>query len=221
MGISSGSRNLTVVGSGTAPATGKGLDQRIADYSALAPVEFKALFADHSHADLEMDVMLEVLQEFQENPENRFTEVDRRSDSFQLHLTVGLPRSGKSTMVKDMGFPVMNPDTIRLIYHGERFLLEGELNVWDIAARVVDRFRTRGEENLFIDATNTNAARRDFWLKNYSGKLEVLRTPVDVCIRRAIDTGQQDLIPVIKSMAASWDLDDTYKDIKGEIDNSL
>jgi len=37
-----------------------------------------------------------------------------------LILTVGLPRSGKSTWAAKKGFPIVSPDAIRLAMHGMR-----------------------------------------------------------------------------------------------------
>ncbi|KKK82651.1 hypothetical protein LCGC14_2801230, partial [marine sediment metagenome] len=44
----------------------------------------------------------------------------------KLILTVGLPRSGKSTWARKQGHPIVNPDSIRLALYGEPFIEEAE-----------------------------------------------------------------------------------------------
>jgi predicted kinase len=55
-----------------------------------------------------------------------------------LILTVGLPRSGKSSWSRQQTFPVVNPDSIRLALHGLRFAPEAEPFVWAIDTNQVD-----------------------------------------------------------------------------------
>jgi predicted kinase len=216
MGIRNSSR-LIVDAQHIPAAESLNLEHRILEYSALRPKEFIALFEGHYHANEEMDAVLRALEHVREHPGEKFVPEDHRADeNFKLHLMVGLPRSGKSTTVKNLGYAIMNPDTIRLVYHGKRFLATAEPEVWDVAERVVDNLREAGLGNVIIDATNTNGARRDFWLRNYSGELHILRTPVETCVERAFATDQEDLVPVIKAMAAGWDLDDTYAHIEDE-----
>ena len=35
-----------------------------------------------------------------------------------LIVMVGLPRSGKTTWARKQGYPIVNPDSIRLAFHG-------------------------------------------------------------------------------------------------------
>jgi len=184
----------------------------IEKYSALKEDEFHELFQHHKHADIEERIILTVLKEIQEGKDAELYKPSKYDEDFKVHIMVGLPRSGKSTIVKDLDIPVMNPDTIRLVYHGQRFFAPAEPKIWEAAQRIVDRFRTIGISDIVIDATNTNAGRRNMW-KMYNNEFHVLRTPIEECINRAIKTNQEDLIPVIKNMAAKWDYDDTYKDI--------
>ena len=41
----------------------------------------------------------------------------------EIIVTVGLPRSGKTTWAREQGYPIVNPDSIRLSLHGKRFEL--------------------------------------------------------------------------------------------------
>lgn len=210
MGVNTGNRSVVSrTGNNSSPVI---INNRIVKYSPLSPEEFRALFAGHTFSELEIKITLDALKEFYQNPENRFVMEDHRGDGFKLHLMVGLPRSGKSTTVKELGYPIMCPDTVRWCFYGERFNPRGEKDMWDISKRLVNRFHAEGVKDLIIDATNTSESQRSGWLNYYDGELHVIRTPVDEYIRRAIATDQKNLIPIIKAMAAKWDLDDTYKE---------
>ena len=71
-----------------------------------------------------------------------------------LILTVGLPRSGKSTWAMQQGYPVVNPDSIRLALHGHRFREESEEHVWAIAKTMVNSLFIAGHDKVIVDATN-------------------------------------------------------------------
>ncbi|GAF94425.1 unnamed protein product, partial [marine sediment metagenome] len=55
----------------------------------------------------------------------------------KLILTVGLPRSGKTTWARKQGIPMVNPDSIRLALHGKAFIEEAEPMIWTIAKYMV------------------------------------------------------------------------------------
>jgi predicted kinase len=42
-----------------------------------------------------------------------------------LHMMVGLPGSGKSTIAKGLGFPIVDPDAIRMAVHWSRWRVVG------------------------------------------------------------------------------------------------
>lgn len=131
-----------------------------------------------------------------------------------LISTVGLPRSGKTTWAKTTGHPIVCPDAIRLALHGERFLKTAEPMVWTIAACMVRASFLAGHEVVIFDATNTTRTRRDSLLKwsEISGKenlyrvrFKVIDTSCDECILRAKEDGDEEIIPVIRSMADKWE----------------
>lgn len=188
-------------------------DGRIAACSPLPPGEFRALFAGRLLGDLELRLTVEELEEARRDPGRPpFEPGSHHGEGFRVRLLAGLPRSGKSTRVRELGLPVLNPDTLRLCYYGKRFDIAGEKGMWDVARRLADRFRREGVAEIAIDATNATEARRAMWLGPYDGEVEAVRTPVEECVRRAHATGMPDLVPVIESMAAAWDLDGTYRD---------
>jgi predicted kinase len=72
---------------------------------------------------------------------------------------------------------------------------------------MVDSLFNAGHETIVIDATNCSAKRRDEWRKHCDNmELRVFDTSPDECKRRAIDTGQGDLVFVIDRMVKEWDL---------------
>ena len=125
----------------------------------------------------------------------------------KLIMTVGLPRSGKSTWAKKQMLPIVNPDSIRLAMHGQRFCAKAEPFVWATAFIMTEALFNAGHDIIILDATNTNEERRKEWYQRFPEDehdiiLQKFDTPKEVCIQRAIDTDQEDLIPVIERMAS-------------------
>ncbi|MBU8921740.1 MAG: AAA family ATPase [Bacteroidales bacterium] len=124
----------------------------------------------------------------------------------KLILTVGLPRSGKSTWAKETGFPVVSPDAIRLALHGQRFETLAEPMVWAITKIMVRALFLTGSTTVVLDSTNTTKKRRNTWLsKDWEIAYEVFTTSAEECKRRARMTAQDDLCPIIDMMATNWD----------------
>lgn len=130
--------------------------------------------------------------------------------SFEAHplvAMVGLPRSGKSTLIEKTyrfhGYAVVNPDNVRLAVHGQAFIPSAEPFVWATVYAMVDALRRSGC-NVVIDATNTTNERRKPWLDR-GAKFHVLDTPKEECIERAKSTNREDLIPVIERMAGKFE----------------
>jgi len=123
-----------------------------------------------------------------------------------LMMTVGLPRSGKSTWASTMGYPIVCPDAIRLALHGRPFIPEAEPMVWTIARLMVRALFNAGHETVILDATNTTKARRDEWLSDqWQRQWVVFSTGLDECLSRAVASGRTDLIPVIERMARHFE----------------
>jgi tRNA uridine 5-carbamoylmethylation protein Kti12 len=82
-----------------------------------------------------------------------------------LIAMVGLPRSGKSTIVgglsKTLGCPVVRRDAIRLAVHGQRYLgpVEPFIKVLDIY--MIKSLFLAGHEVVICDETNYSRAARD------------------------------------------------------------
>lgn len=126
----------------------------------------------------------------------------------RLILLAGLPRSGKTTWAtQNTTAPIVNPDSIRLALHGQRFAPSAEPFVWAIAKTMVRALFLAGHRTVVLDACNTTAKRRLEWESDdWRTDLHVIETSAVECIRRAVLTGDHDIIPVIKRMAAQCDL---------------
>ncbi len=122
-----------------------------------------------------------------------------------LLCTVGLPRSGKTTWAKafsaDHGVPVVNPDSIRLALHGQRFAPEAEPFVWAVAKVMVRALFLAGHTTVVLDATNLTRKRRDEWLSEHwdTGFVPMAADKAE-CLRRAQVENDETIIPVIRRM---------------------
>lgn len=142
-----------------------------------------------------------------------------------LILMCGPPRCGKSTKAINRsisrGWPVVNPDAIRLMFHGKAFDPDYENRVWKFAHDMVQTLFLTGYDIVQLDATNTTEKARKEWLwennKNYDLKIEwnlvldIVRADKDVCLQRAKDNHQQYLLPVIERMYKQWQEPDPSK----------
>ncbi len=123
-----------------------------------------------------------------------------------LILTVGLPRSGKSTWSQKMGHPIVSPDAIRLALHGQRFVATAEPIVWATAKLMVASLFEAGHSAVIVDACHNTIKRRNEWLDS-RWEIKLVSFPADAapCIARARMTGREDLIPVIERMNVESD----------------
>jgi len=130
-----------------------------------------------------------------------------------LILTVGLPRSGKSTWSAAQtanGCVVVNPDSIRLALHGQPHLPEREQEVWHIAHIMVESLFLAGHNTVILDATNLTNKRRAEWISDkWNTSCVSLFANAAICKQRALDSGKEYLVPVIERMAKhiEWPVD--------------
>lgn len=124
-----------------------------------------------------------------------------------LICTVGLPRSGKSTWSLKQGFPIVNPDSIRLSIHGHPFIKEAEPLVWAVTELMVKSLFKAGHTRVILDACNSTRARRDEWVRpdEWTTAFIQFSTPVEVCEKRALDGNRPDLVKVINDMFFRWE----------------
>lgn len=125
----------------------------------------------------------------------------------QLIVTVGLPRSGKTTfcneLLKPKGFVIVNPDSFRLAIHGQVFIPSAEPFVWAAVYAAVDALRLAGHD-VVVDGTHMTKKRRLPW-EERGATFHLMETKAEVCIARAVATGRDELIPVIQRMAKECD----------------
>lgn len=127
-----------------------------------------------------------------------------------LIITVGLPRSGKSTWAQGTGHPIVNRDAIRLSLHGQPYAAAAEGMVTTIEELMVKALFLAGHSTVIVDATHTTVERRHRWIRtaglnewHFSEKM--FETPSHVCIARAKAGNREELIPVIERMALIQD----------------
>lgn len=127
-------------------------------------------------------------------------------DQRTLILMVGLPRSGKTTVARSLGHPIVNPDSIRWALHAPEPFLKGmEPFVWGQATIMVKALFGAGHSHVIVDATNITRSRREFWANAGGWRMEYysINTSFEECIARAQRDERLDLVPVIERMAAS------------------
>jgi len=120
-----------------------------------------------------------------------------------LICMVGLPSSGKSTWAKKTGYPMVNPDSIRLVMHGQPFIKEAEPLVWIQADYMVKVLFLSGHSHVILDAPNTTDKARMRWISDeWETVFKVIDTPKEVCIERA---GNEVMVMVIERMANQFE----------------
>lgn len=123
-----------------------------------------------------------------------------------LWMTVGLPRSGKTTSARQLNMPIVNPDSIRIALHGQRFIGDAEPMVWVMAKYMVIALFEAGHNDVVLDATNTTVNRREEWVdKRWSRVFLTMQADKDECISRAELLNDSYIIPIIEKMAAQFE----------------
>ena len=131
---------------------------------------------------------------------------DKLGDNKTLIVTIGLPYSGKSTWAKETSLPMVNPDSIRIALHGERFMPLMEPYVWAIAKTMVRALFLAGHDRVILDATNTTDKRRAEWYSDDWITIHMLfNADADTCKQRAIEKGDEYILSVIDRMASKCD----------------
>ena len=133
------------------------------------------------------------------------------TENQELILTVGLPRSGKTTWSKAMnekyGYPVVCPDAIRMALGCYPFVAEREGEVWHHAKVQVESLFAFGHSKVILDSTCIRSVYRNQW--NVPGRvvtLVVFDATAQECIDRALAGNKDYLKRVIERMAsvAEW-----------------
>ncbi len=121
-----------------------------------------------------------------------------------LIMVVGLPRSGKTFWALNQGYPIVNPDAIRLSMHGQAFIAQAEPLVWAVARYMVESLFKAGHKTVILDACNNTEKRRKTWESNdWFRHFVIFPTSEQVCLdrvaRRGVDA--KNLRAAIKRMS--------------------
>ena len=122
-------------------------------------------------------------------------------------LTIGKPRSGKSTWANQQNLPIVNRDSIRMALYDQPYILELENIVSFIEDKMVESLFIAGHNEIIIDATHLKQKYIDKWQNQYNVKLVYFSTSINECKRRAIENKKEYLIDVIDRMVEECDLD--------------
>lgn len=110
-----------------------------------------------------------------------------------LVLTVGLPRSGKSTWAMKQGCPIVNRDAIREAYLGDRRNFGDEKECSRLEMLMVHSLLLAGHDKVIVDATHLRTKYRNRWEKfakenDYKVIYKTFDTSMKECQRRARKT---------------------------------
>ena len=121
-----------------------------------------------------------------------------------LTLMVGLPYSGKTTQALKLGLPIVSRDAVTLALHGERFLYAADWLVWPMAVLMVRALFEAGHTHVIVNATNNTVKRRQFWVDagDWEVQYQIIDTTEKLCIQRAQQAEDTEIIPVIARMAS-------------------
>lgn len=129
------------------------------------------------------------------------------SNSKTLLCMHGLPRSGKSTIArelsKDLRAPIVNQDAIRLALHGHAYESVAEPMVKVLADYMIRALFGAGHDIVICDETHYSRAARDHRKRGpWRTVFYEVPTSIEVCRERAIATNQAYLLPVLDEMRA-------------------
>ena len=123
-----------------------------------------------------------------------------------LHIMVGLPRSGKSTVARALGYPIVEPDAIRRVLYETPFDNKNEMLVWGLTKTMVQVLFEAGHKDVVLDACNHTHERRRLWYsEDWVIEFHVVNTTKEECIKRAKDLGQHYLVAPIERMHACYE----------------
>jgi predicted kinase len=129
----------------------------------------------------------------------------------KVFVLVGLPRSGKSTLVKlvnekNPSIVLVSADKLRKKIYGQQFYDNGEPIVWAVRKYMLMSL-LENNQCIIIDETNTTIDRRMNIIelaKKYGYEIHAIfiDTLKDICIDRAKKTGYDNIIPIIEGQSS-------------------
>jgi predicted kinase len=144
---------------------------------------------------------------------NNHFNIDTSEHSKTLFMMMGLPHSGKSTLVKKAkkeNDVIVSADRVREIMHGG-FIQEKENKIWEYRETFLIDMLDQGF-NIFIDETNIHQYLRNTIIHNakkynYSIIGVVVQTPKEICYERFKKEGEKkynQMKSVIDKMEENW-----------------
>ena len=137
------------------------------------------------------------------------------TDEFRMLMVLcGLPRSGKSTWARTTGVPLVEPDAIRLAFHGRPYIKEAEEWIWCITRTMVKSLFYAGHSDVVIGGCNTALKHRSQWSDNgrlWYRMICVFDTPVDDCLQRARNDMRPELLSVIRTMDSAFERPQSFE----------
>lgn len=129
-----------------------------------------------------------------------------------MTIMCGLPRSGKSTWVKENkneNEVILSADELRYLIYNQRFWTDGEPMMWAVHGIILKMLLKQGVD-IIVDETNVTKSIRSKIIKlakEYDYEITGIEfnTPKEICKERAIKTGQEDLLDVIDRMAVIYE----------------
>lgn len=125
----------------------------------------------------------------------------------KLILTVGLPRSGKTTWANKQSHPIVNRDAIRLALYDQPYIQKMENFVSYFEETMVESLFEAGHDVIIIDATHMKMEYINKWNEKYKIILKYFYVDPITCIRRAKETRKEYLIDVIGNMWKNTDIE--------------
>ena len=85
-----------------------------------------------------------------------------------------------------------------------------EKQVWSHAEFMVRALFAAGHKRVVVDACLLTRQARERWRGGWRVEIICFRTPEEECVRRAIKSGQKELVPIIRRMMANaqWPTED-------------
>lgn len=125
----------------------------------------------------------------------------------RLTMMIGLPRSGKSTRVEKIKRDevIVSADELRYLVYGQRYFKGGEALMWSIR-KILLEYLMKQDIDIIIDETNITKDIRKNTIdlaKKYNYQVDgiYMETKKEECIKRAKESNQEDLIPIIEQMS--------------------
>ena len=136
----------------------------------------------------------------------------------KLIITVGLPRSGKTTWCKEQPYPVVNPDAVRKTLGCYPFDKNRESEVWGLVEKMINTLFNYGYKNVILDSCNVSPRRSKWEGKGFYCEYKIFKTDVETCKNRAIKLGQFDLLDMLDRMNSEFtELRSFEKEYTGDV----